>query len=62
LNLKCDLRVSKFAFKFNLYRYSTGLNALKRSDLWDPINKSINPTWEAVVQAERFKAGAVSTS
>jgi hypothetical protein len=23
LNLKCDLLVSKFAFKFNLYRYAT---------------------------------------
>jgi hypothetical protein len=23
LNLKCDILVSKFAFKFNLYRYTT---------------------------------------
>jgi hypothetical protein len=33
LNLKCDILVSKFAFKFNLYRYSSAfVGDLKLSD------------------------------
>lgn len=32
-----------------------GLNALKRSDLYDPVKKQIIPSWEAVLQSERLK-------
>jgi hypothetical protein len=57
LNLKCDILVSKFAFKFNLYRYVT--------EAWTDINLTAGGCVQVECSCELFHSlkapGLVST-